>query len=105
MKPRIQGVLTPWMSGSMASGHCCSSEEAHVSRVSLCCACPPKRHQGQSGGTVGISIGNEIRRVPGDQTYQPWGMLAAIVRRPDVQVIRGFAPTAGPVVAGPACNA
>jgi len=34
--------------------------------------------RGQSGGTVGISTGNEIRRVPGGQTYQPWGMLAAI---------------------------
>jgi hypothetical protein len=27
---------------------------------------------------VGISTGNETRRVPGGQTYRPWGMLAAV---------------------------
>jgi len=61
---------------------------------------PSIRHQGQSGGTVGISTGNEIRRVPGGQTYRPWGMLAAIdlrgcerSRLEDPGTLRRFVPS------------
>ena len=49
---------------------------------------------------MGISTGNEIRRVPGGQTYQPWGMLAAIDlhgcerrRLEDPGTLRRFVPS------------
>ena len=56
--------------------------------------------RGNPGGTVGISTGNEIRRVPDGQTYQPWGMLAAIdlhgcerSRLEDPGTLRRFVPS------------
>ena len=49
---------------------------------------------------MGTSTGNEIRRVPGGQTYQPWGLLAAIDlhgcdarRLADPGTIRRFVPS------------
>ena len=49
---------------------------------------------------MGISTGNEIRRVSGGQTYQPWGMLAAIdlhgcerSRLEDPGTLRRFVPS------------
>jgi S-adenosylmethionine decarboxylase len=52
------------------------------------------------GRTVGISTGNETLRVPGGQTYRPWGMLAAIdlhgcerSRLEDPGTLRRFVPS------------
>ena len=86
-----------------------------------CAAAALRKAWGNRGGTVAVSKGNEAgpvvvaprrsrealavsRRVPSDQTYSPWGMLAAIdlhgcerSRLEDPGTLRRFVPSLVPI--------